>query len=473
MTLGAPLNRRSVTVAHWPAPTQLPVGPFHGAHGGERAEDVIDTSIVSGWLPVVVVVIAVVFAVPPRAGQPRPSRRLFVAAGVVAASAAARGPVAVGRRARLSPRAQCGGRRRRCGCSSWPSPPGRAVGCAPPGGLGGGRRAVDHRVPGLAQRGLRHLPHARPAPAPEPGATTCCRVSWPPLSSTLSRVGKLPSKGTVVVERIPPTVSGFRAKDAYIYLPPAWFGHAAARAARRSFCCPGSPAARRTGRWRATPTPPRTPSQPTHEGWAPIIVMPDPNGFLTEDTECVNSKFGNAETYLTVDVPAFARSEFGAATGADSLAIAGLSAGATCSTVLALRHPDEFDTFASFSGFAAPTYLDYGIPKTIDDPLRRLAAALRRTRPVGAPASAPLSRVWAAGSRSGESDAVPHHAQSRCSCRRRGRRASTRARLCGRAGHDFTLWSQAFADALPWLAWRLHLMADQPHVPATCTAGAS
>ena len=65
-----------------------------------------------------------------------------------------------------------------------------------------------------------------------------------------------------------------------------------------------------------------------HEGRAPIIVMPDPNGFLTEDTECVNSKFGNAETYLTVDVPAFARSEFGAATGADSLAIAGLSAGA-------------------------------------------------------------------------------------------------------------------------------------------------
>ena len=50
-----------------------------------------------------------------------------------------------------------------------------------------------------------------------------------------------------------------------------------------------------------------------HGGLAPIIVMPDPNGDKTEDSECVNSQFGNAETYLTVDVPAYLRSRFGAA----------------------------------------------------------------------------------------------------------------------------------------------------------------
>ena len=49
-----------------------------------------------------------------------------------------------------------------------------------------------------------------------------------------------------------------------------------------------------------------------HHGRAPIIVMPDPNGTRTVDSECVNSQFGNAETYLVKDVPAFVQSRFSA-----------------------------------------------------------------------------------------------------------------------------------------------------------------
>jgi hypothetical protein len=34
--------------------------------------------------------------------------------------------------------------------------------------------------------------------------------------------------------------------------------------------------------------------------------------------------------------------------------------------MLALRHPNEFDTFASFSGFAQAMYVDDGVPESIE-----------------------------------------------------------------------------------------------------------
>ena len=103
-----------------------------------------------------------------------------------------------------------------------------------------------------------------------------------------------------------------------------------------------------------------------HHGLAPIIVMPDPDGYLTTDSECVNSRFGNAETYLVDDVPAFVRAEYHASEAPGSLAIGGLSAGGTCSVMLALRHPQVYPTFASYSGFASPQYQDTTRAETID-----------------------------------------------------------------------------------------------------------
>ena len=63
-----------------------------------------------------------------------------------------------------------------------------------------------------------------------------------------------------------------------------------------------------------------------------------------------------AQTYLTQDVPQFMREKFNASTQAHSMAIAGLSEGGTCAVTLALNNPAEYDTFASYSGFADPTY---------------------------------------------------------------------------------------------------------------------
>ena len=70
----------------------------------------------------------------------------------------------------------------------------------------------------------------------------------------------------------------------------------------------------------------------------------------------------------------------------------------------------------------------------------------------------------------GDQDAVPSHAQSELVPAAQAAGIDTCAELIP-GGHDFAVWREAFADALPSLAWRLGLAADQPKVAATCTKG--
>lgn len=93
-----------------------------------------------------------------------------------------------------------------------------------------------------------------------------------------------------------------------------------------------------------------------HGGTAPPIVMPDTNGNAngaTLDTECVNRRLGTAKTHLTQDAPAYILAGFNAATGAHPFVVAGLSAGGTCATVLALRNTM---VFATYSGYNVETF---------------------------------------------------------------------------------------------------------------------
>ena len=157
----------------------------------------------------------------------------------------------------------------------------------------------------------------------------------------------------------------------------------------------------------------------------------------------MNSQVGEAQ-YLTADVPAFARRTLDAADGPDSLAVAGLSTGGTCSVVLALRHPAEYSTFASYSGFAQPTDENDDVATSI------------RTRFGGAAAR------FAAHGPSGSSTA-PLPGPPGLVRGRRGRRRPAASR-----GHDAGLWSQALTDSLPWISWPLGLTGRPDGVPATC-----
>jgi S-formylglutathione hydrolase FrmB len=216
---------------------------------------------------------------------------------------------------------------------------------------------VDHQV-SSARLGL-HQAAATPAvsPAPvgfgsAPRATGRAPAAAPVPQRTQALVPNV-DHGVVTTIAIPGTISAFHARDAYVWVPPAFF-----QAPRPQLPVvmmlagvPGQPANLiRAG--NATIVADSYAS--SHGGRAPILVFPDANGSFTGDTECVDGPRENADTYLTEDVPRFVESAFSSAAGPARWATLGFSAGGTCAMELALGHPDVFGTFVDIEGDAFP-----------------------------------------------------------------------------------------------------------------------
>jgi S-formylglutathione hydrolase FrmB len=285
------------------------------------------------------------------------------------------------------------------------------------------------------------------------------------IRDQVAATGRLPDQGVVFTVTIPPTVSHFSTRPAYVYLPPAWFAKTTP-SLPTLVLLPGEPGS--AADWSGDGDADNTADAfaATHHGLAPIIVMPDPNGYATIDTECVNSRFGDAETYLVDDVPAFVRSRFSAARGPGSLALGGLSAGGTCSVMLALRHPDVYPTFASYSGFASPQYQETTRAQTIDTLFGGSEQNFAAHDPVQILPHGQFTGL-AGWFEVGDQDDEPLAAA------RQLQPAALRAGiatclLVRPGGHDFDLWSQALQDSFPWLSWRLGLTPEPAHEPATC-----
>ena len=169
------------------------------------------------------------------------------------------------------------------------------------------------------------------------------------------------------------------------------------------------------------------------------------------------ARAGNAETYLTVDVPNFMRTHFNASkSGKGSVAIAGLSEGGMCALMLTLRHPDEYPAFADYSGLTSPTVSEAVDPPRPSGALRRLAGGLQPARPAvpATPAEVPEDRRLVRGRAPPTARHSPPSARSFRSPRSAG--ILTCCREVPGEGHDFTLWERRvprFA-AVPVLAAR-------------------
>jgi S-formylglutathione hydrolase FrmB len=293
-------------------------------------------------------------------------------------------------------------------------------------------------------------------------------VGTPQLRAIKEQVlitGHLPAQGVVITATIPPTVSHFSTRPAYVYLPPAWFAKVTP-SLPTLILLPGEPGS--ASDWSSDGDADNTADAfaQDHHGLAPIIVMPDPNGYQTIDTECVNSKFGNAETYLVDDVPAFARREFGASSAPGSLAIGGLSAGGTCSIMLALRHPTVFPTFATYSGFASPQYQETTLAETIDTLFGGSEDRFAAHDPVQLLRNGHFDGM-AGWFEVGDQDQEPLEAAH--NLQPAALRAGIATCIAVRpGGHDFDLWSQALVDSFPWLSWRLGLAPEPASEPARC-----
>lgn len=191
------------------------------------------------------------------------------------------------------------------------------------------------------------------------------QVAWAAVNSAplpqVTALGDLPSlrgkpvpQGRIVPISTPGTASGMAHRTEYAYLPPAWFPGATP---------PKLPVVMMIGGEFATPDdwirighilPALNKYTAAHDGWAPILVFVDTGGSFTNDTECVDGPRDNAASHLTRDVPPYIEKTFGTATSAADWAVAGWSMGGTCAIDLAVMHPTLFGTFVDIAGDIGP-----------------------------------------------------------------------------------------------------------------------
>ena len=290
---------------------------------------------------------------------------------------------------------------------------------------------------------------------PVPDNATLQSVEAERAHDGVTEVGDHATAHGVLLElSIPGAVSHFAARPAWMWLPPTYLAspHLSLPTVELLAGSPGS-----TVDWLRGGNAARTADAfaAAHHGVAPILVMPDDNGSLTTDTECVDGPQGAALTYLTVDVPAWVRATFQAATGPSSLAVAGLSEGGTCAAMLALSHPSEYAAFGDYSGLAAPTVASVVDPgPTIRQLFGGSAARYLRHDPVALLRTSHFPGLggWF---ECGRRDPASWHDQAELVPLARRAGLDVVDRVVAGRGHDFTLWTQAFAQSLPFLAAHL------------------
>lgn len=214
------------------------------------------------------------------------------------------------------------------------------------------------------EAGLQRSPGAKPGPLP---------AAWKSPDS-------MPAGGMLRKAQIPGTISGFTARDAYIYLPPAYLTDA--RPALPVLVLfsgqPGGPADWLTGGQLRTQL---DRFAEAHHGIAPVTVVVDPNGSSSANTMCMDSLIAPADTYLSQDVPAWIHSTLDVSPDPKQWAVGGFSFGGTCALQMGTAHPELFPTVLAFSAEREPA-LAKDRNKTIQDSFDGDVAAFESKTPL-------------------------------------------------------------------------------------------
>jgi S-formylglutathione hydrolase FrmB len=191
---------------------------------------------------------------------------------------------------------------------------------------------------------------------------------WPQIGDVLGHTGGVvgpqglrspvggggpPRQGVIVRLDAPATRSGFQHRPGVVFLPPAYFGPRGADLPVLVMLVgtPGTPINwLRAGHGQATDDA----YAAAHGGVAPVLVVVDQNGSATADTECVDGPRGNAETYLSVDVPAFITGTLHIHADPARWGIVGFSEGGTCALTMVLRHPGIYRHIVDLGGDQQP-----------------------------------------------------------------------------------------------------------------------
>ena len=165
----------------------------------------------------------------------------------------------------------------------------------------------------------------------------------------------VPANGKLVQVTTGDTASGFKHRDEYVYLPPAWFAGASPPALPVVMMIAGEFNTPADWMRSGSVMPVIDGYAHDHGGVAPIFVFVDSGGQFNNDTECVDGPRGNSADHLTEDVRPYVISQFGASADPANWGVVGWSMGGTCAVDLTVMHPDLFTAFEDIAGDHGPT----------------------------------------------------------------------------------------------------------------------
>jgi S-formylglutathione hydrolase FrmB len=271
-----------------------------------------------------------------------------------------------------------------------------------------------------------------------------------PLSAIWRPPAGMRATGVVAEVTIPATVSGFAARPAWLYLPPAYLARPRAQLPVLVLLSgqPGSPddwlnggrLAERMDAFAAA-----------HDGLAPVVVMADHLGDPLTNPLCMDSRLGNVATYLSVDVPAWIRATLQVDPDASGWAIGGFSNGGTCSLQMAVNAPQVYPTFVDISGEAEPTLGDHA--ETVQAAFGGDEAAFAAVNPLDVLARKQFpdtAGFLVAGQQ--DTEYGPQAQRVFAACKAAGMDVQLDVKP---GGHTWEVWGPGLEDALPWLATRL------------------
>jgi S-formylglutathione hydrolase FrmB len=302
-----------------------------------------------------------------------------------------------------------------------------------------------------------------PALVVPPGETSAVRAgdtstpAAPDLGRTWRAPDDLPARGRLGSVEIPGTTSHFDARDALVYLPPA------ALVADPpplpvdvvlSGQGPGAAPENLVDAGRVVET--LDALARSHDGLAPIVVMPDQLERPTNNPMCVDGPLGNSRTYLTVDVPRWITTHLSVQAPGRAWAVSGFSQGGTCSLQLAAGRPDLFASFVDVSGQLGPR-LDGGVRATVERGFDGDRAAWAAAQPLAVLAARAPYADSAGFFAVGQTDSRYGPVMPVVSAAARSAGMAVTRDVVPRSGHDWATASTGLGTGTSWLEGRLGL----------------
>lgn len=268
---------------------------------------------------------------------------------------------------------------------------------------------------------------------------------YPSLDVHAAPATTLPTAGEVRTIDIPGTRSGFPARPAVVYLPPAALVRdPAPLPVVLAFAGqPGAPSDMFTAGQMGTVL---DAYAAAHDGRAPIVVSVDQLSAPGLNTMCVDSRLGRSATYVTEDVPRWLTSHLPVTTDRRAWGLVGFSQGATCAMQFVTGAPDRFGPVLAISSELQP--IDQNGRHSADQAFGGSVAAWKAAAPIAQMRAHGLGghAVWLTA---GSSDhAFSHNARALGAAARKAG-ARTDVAFAPGSGHDWNTVQWSLRTELP------------------------